>query len=369
MSLPAVPLHSPDALSESSDHWDMIPLSKHPVAVYLARLAPGSRRTMRQKLDRCARLLTSDRHSARTAPWDTLTPAHLGALRSALAEQGAPSTAKTCLAAVRGVLQETWRLGYITSEQIARLRDIPPVRGERLSPGRALTRGELVALFESCAEDHNAVRGARDAALLALLYGCGLRRGDVEQATVDALRDRGLRIVRKGNREQFIPIPRDTRRAVLRWIEHRGLGPGPLILTLGGQPLRSDQVYRAVQARRRRAGVVPFTPHDLRRTYISHLLDRGADLVTVQRLAGHRRIETTAHYDRRPEGAARRAADLLTVPYVDPAEHVLVGDFHTGKNARRLDVPAAEPAPEPGPDPAERTERAAEEAVTEKRRD
>lgn len=78
----------------------------------------------------------------------------------------------------------------------------------------------------------------------------------------------------------------------------------------------SDQaVFNALTKRRTQAHVVAFLPHDLRRTFISDLLDAGADIVTVQRMAGHKSPDTTSKYDRRGEASKRRAASLLHLAY------------------------------------------------------
>lgn len=149
----------------------------HAALVYLARLAAGSRRTMGAALDQIAGLLTNGCDKATTLRWEALRYEHTQAIRALLAERYAPATANKMLAALRGVLRECWRLGQMDATDYHRAIDLAAVKGTTLPRGRGLAAGELRALFVACAAD-NEVSGSRDAALLALLYGAGLRRSE-----------------------------------------------------------------------------------------------------------------------------------------------------------------------------------------------
>lgn len=296
--------------------------SERPAAVYLARLAPGSRRTMRGALLTIAALLTDGAADLFTLPWSALRYQHTAAVRAMLAARYSPATTNKMLAALRGVLKEAWRLGQMEAADYQRAVDLPGVRNGTLPRGRALMPGELRALFAACADGSPA--GVRDAALLAVLYSGGLRRAEVVSLDMsDYLPETGALTVRhgKGEKARIVYLTGGGKEALAAWVRLRGDETGPLFVPInkGGRlTLRrmTDQAVLAMLSRRaKRAGVGHFSPHDLRRTFISDLLDAGADIATVQKLAGHSSVATTGRYDRRSEHAKQRAATLLHVPY------------------------------------------------------
>jgi integrase len=307
-----------------------LPLDRHPVAVYLAGLAAGSRPTMRTALRVIADLLSPGADEL-SVPWSALDFAHMTAIRSRIAARFAPATANRMLAALRGVLRAAFRLGLMTAEQLTRACAIEPVRGARVLRGRALSAGELRVLFESCTG--GPAGAARNAALLGLLYGGGLRRAEVvglDLADYDA--DTGaLRVLGKGNKQRVVFAPAGTRSALAAWLAVRGTGPGPLLfpVTKGGvvivRRMTPGAIAQVVERLAARAKVVRFSPHDLRRTFVGDLLDAGADIVTVQAQAGHSSPTTTARYDRRGDRAKQRAAELLHVPFAPPSSDTVGG--------------------------------------------
>lgn len=293
-------------------------VDEHPVAVYLAGLSRSSRRTMRGALDTIARLgLGSDEATAWDVPWHQLRFQHTQAIRSALQEAYAHTTANRMLSALRGTLKAAWKLGLMSAEEYQKAASVDSISGERVPAGRALSGGELSGLLETCEAKP---LGARDAAMISLLYGCGLRRAELVSLNLDDyVKEEGELLVRgKGNKQRAIPVG-SAAPALADWLRVRGNEPGPLFWGLGnrnrGGRLTDQAVYNMLRKRAKMAGVAKLSPHDFRRTFVGDLLDAGADIVTVQKMAGHADPATTSRYDRRDKRARHKAALLLHVPY------------------------------------------------------
>lgn len=306
-----------------------LPEEENPVAVYLSSLGEKSRRVMLSDLNRIAAILTGDTCKAHEVNWGALRFQHTAAIRAALAGKYNHNGANRMLCALRGVLKAAWRLGQIDNADYQKAVDIGTVKGESLPAGRALSPGEMRTLFNWLATQKTKA-GSRDSAEMAVLYGAGLRRDeivnlDIADVVIPENEDEPFSItVRrgKGSKARVVYATGGSREALHAWLEVRGMEPGPLFVPI----LKNDKIvirrmtgqaiYYQLAKRALEAGIKDVSPHDMRRTFMSDLLDAGADIVTVKDLAGHSKIDTTARYDRRGEGRKKKAAELLHVPFV-----------------------------------------------------
>lgn len=303
---------------------DRAPVQSNPALVYLASLAPVGRRSMASALARVARLLGYD--DVAHTPWASLRYEHVQAIRTKLTEDGyRPATVNQTLAGIRGTLRAAWQMGQLDSDTYQRAMAVQTVTGSTLPAGRAVAPGELVAIMREVGSDPTPA-GRRDAALIALAYGAGLRRAELAGLTLADLADDGelitVRVMGKRAKERLTYLDNGSAQAMRDWLHVRGEQPGPVFwrgrkgghLTPGHG--MTPQAVRDVIARRAaRAGVPNLTPHDLRRSFVSDLLDAGQDIATVAAMAGHSSVTTTQRYDRRGERAKQRAARALSVPY------------------------------------------------------
>ncbi|GFE69010.1 tyrosine-type recombinase/integrase [Chroococcus sp. FPU101] len=296
-----------------------LPLTTHPAAVYLRSLREGSRPTMEQSLNAIASILTSGQCDAYTLNWANLRYQHTSAVQAVLLEKYAPLTAQKMMCALRRVLKEAKKLGMMDASDYEQAVELPSIKGSGKISGRALSSAEIAALIEVCNNDPT-TQGVRDAALITILRGAGLRRSEVVKLTSEDFNPEvgSLEVIMgKGGKDRTVYLPDEAIKFVKAWLDVRGRQPGALLCPIrkGGEiqirSMSAQSVLLILQKRAAESGVESFSPHDFRRTFCSDLLDAGVDIVTVQKLAGHASVVTTAKYDRRGEETKRRAVQRL----------------------------------------------------------
>lgn len=299
-------------------------LDRNPAAIYLATLRPVGRRGMLRALTLVAEIASDSRETALTLPWHQLRYQHTAAIAAALVERGyRPATINQALSGLRSVLYHAWKLGLMESEDYQRARDVKNRKADNLLRGRALDKEELRTIIKNCQEEKSPA-GVRDAALVGVMYGTGLRRSEVVKLELrDYNRKNGGLTIwgAKGGKDRLVYAKGGAAKALAAWLLLRSEEPGPLFCPVHKsgkirlEAMTDQAILKILKKRGFQAELEPFSPHDLRRTYISDLLDAGADIATVQKLAGHASVTTTARYDRRGEDAKSKASELLNIPF------------------------------------------------------
>ncbi|MGE8349195.1 MAG: site-specific integrase [Pseudomonas protegens] len=294
----------------------------NPLSLYLARLAPSSQSTLRYVLQDAADRLGYDELNLEDIPWHQLQPEQVTALVATLRRDGyAPSTSSLYVNALRGVMNEAWRSSLISQDHLLKMRSVKAMGGTRLSRGRNLKRGLIQDLMAVCAADPRP-QGVRDAAIIAVLYGSGMRKSEsvnLDLAQVDFVQ-RSLQVLAKGNKQLIKYAPSWAFDKLQAWLELRrsclpeGLEDDVFLfnrIRRGGHITRERISKHAIYyiARQRGAQVgVRIMPHDFRRSFITRVIEEH-DLSIAQKLAHHTNIQTTASYDMRDDNERRRAID------------------------------------------------------------
>lgn len=296
------------------------------VVAYMAQLASQrARDVQRQALDRIADIISGGRVcDCLVFPWHFIRYEHAQAVRAKLIECYKPATVNRFLSALRGVLRAAWRVGLMSADDYQRAADLKSVQGSSLPAGREISGVELSALFTNCATDKT-TSGVRDFALFSVMYGCGLRRAEIVTLNISDFEvDAGrLRVHGKRKKERYAYLPTGAAGALRAWCALRGDRDGALFLRVykngvigaNSHEMTGQAVYTILLRRAAGAGLKDVSPHDMRRTFVSNLLDNGQDLSTVSKMAGHANVQTTMKYDRRSDIAKRRAALTLTIPF------------------------------------------------------
>ena len=167
-----------------------------------------------------------------------------------------------------------------------------------------LSVDEMFRLLDTIQADN--ILDVRNRAIFEVLYSCGIRVSELvgmNNFDVD-LKDETIRVLGKGNKERIVPVGHKALNAVKVYREklHREWGiskndPGPLFLNKNGGRLSARSVARILDKLLKACGLLaPVSPHTLRHTFATHMLDAGADLRVVQELLGHKSLSTTQKY-------------------------------------------------------------------------
>ena len=310
------------------------PSEQNPAAVYLSRLAPTGRRPMRQALDSIAGLLNGcpnwgqahgdcPRCHALAFDWSQLRHPQTQAIREALAARYKPSSVRGKLCALRGVLRAAHDLGHMSTEEYAQARRVGDLRVSRKPAGRHVPPDEVDAVLKVCRADKSPT-GARDAALVALLYVAGPRRSELlALTTADYEPTTCTLTIRTGapHRGRIVPLGSSAARYLSDWLAVRGNESGPLFCPIHSsgrvllRRMSGRTLWEALAKRSQLAGVPPMRAQDLRRTWIEDLLTAGLDATTVAEMAGHASILGIARYEALPQASERGDASSPEPPY------------------------------------------------------
>jgi site-specific recombinase XerD len=274
------------------------PPTGEPFAGYLdwMRARGASRATLRAytaDLRQLDRWLSAAGIAPRDADTRTLRryAAHLGTLRYA------PATAARKLSAVRGLYAWMHDRGAIERSPATL---VPGPKRTRTLPA-TLSAVEVERLLDAPAG--TSPRDLRDRALLELLYACGLRAAEACDLDIGDVRlaAEHIRVTGKGGKQRVVPLGGAAASALERYLARgrprMAAGPsGRLFVSVRGRPLHPSDVRRGLLRALERAGVAERSPHALRHTFATHLLEGGADLRSIQDLLGHASVGTTQVY-------------------------------------------------------------------------
>lgn len=300
-------MSAPDTTEPPVDHW---------VAEFLTHLATDrgasefTHRNYSDALAECRRWHEAERRSQ--PAWASLQRDDFRAfLRHLSRRELSRATIHLTFSALRTFYKFLIRRGHVVTSPI---KNLTMPKAERRLP-KFVTVAQAKALLETplrefereCQTSEQPVAKSdflRDAAILETIYSCGLRISEVCGLHVEDLNqtDRILQVRGKGRKERQIPIGAPALRAILAYwhaLPHAPAADAPVFLADadGAEPIRPAQVQQRLKRYLLAAGLdVSLTPHKLRHSFATHLLDNGADLRSVQELLGHKNLVTTQVY-------------------------------------------------------------------------
>ncbi|MDU3301089.1 MAG: site-specific integrase [Enterobacter ludwigii] len=286
---------------------------------YTGGLAPSGRRGIISLLNRSASILKCGADAA-DYPWEQLNYAAVAKVRAALLNDGyAVASVNMALSALRGVAQTAFNLNCMDAEMLARIRSVKRISGDIQRKGRALDKQEIRALIHATKQHPQPVRRYRDTAIVLTLCGTGLRAGELVKLERRDY-DNGILTVRQGKGRKYreIHVADAVDKAIRAWLKVSVNEAENALFSriqrngkTASQPLTTTGLTGILVELQHTSGIARFTPHDMRRTFITRLLEQGVDINTVRQLAGHSDISTTTRYDCRGESMKISASQQL----------------------------------------------------------
>jgi integrase len=312
-----------DELLNGSEHGSELSQEDHPLMKYLNSLAPGSRRTLLPALERIAHIRSNGQDTALTHDWRSIDESEMLRVQQALQEKYKPATVNKMMSALRGVLREL-PMRSDTLREESRVPFVPPLETSPSSQrGRVIGFIAIKALLGVCAKDRSPL-GVRDAALIAVFLGTGLRRAEAVLLKVSDYHASEKRLYvrdRKGEIDRFVPVSETVCQTLNDWLSVRGTQDGFLFLSLdktrkfNNTQMDEHTTAYAITRRSREAGIIEVSPIDLRFTYINLIYEQTHDLYQVQKLSGLSSIQAVLKH---VQPLSPEVLDTVSIPYYDP---------------------------------------------------
>ncbi|MCH7423895.1 site-specific integrase [Shewanella sp. MM_2022_3] len=288
-------------------------------ALYLSRLAPNSQRSIASQMRSIAQLMDWP-DEAIGKQLSSINYQQAMQIRALLIhEQWSARSINRAMTAIKSIVKVAALMGEADMQQVAHINSIANMKhgAHQGNPLSAEQVTKLLALLSKRQDTY----GLRTLAIFALFLGTGLRRSELAALTLadyDSVTSTIKVVAGKGNKSRILFLPDWVEQHVIAWLNVRKMHSGPLIchcrttgIMVHYRPVSRDALYRLVKDKLGDIGVMGASPHDLRRTFITRLLEQNVDINTVRQMAGHADISTTTIYDKRGDAFMREAAATL----------------------------------------------------------
>ncbi|MCT8985279.1 tyrosine-type recombinase/integrase [Shewanella phaeophyticola] len=290
-----------------------------PYALYLSRLSVNSQRSISSQMRSIARLMQwqDSMLDDKLCQIDYQQALQIRAVMTHA--KWSPRSINRAMISIKNIVKVAALMDKAELSQVANLQTINQVKhGEHL--GTPLSTEQVTAVF-TYFKSQSSTLAMRNLAIFSLFLGTGLRRSELSALMLhdyDNVTHSLVVAAGKGNKSRTLFLPVWVEENLLAWLKVRSRQHGYLLckstltgkLTLG-VPTSPTSLYRLVKDTLYEIGVDNVSPHDLRRTFITRLLEQNVDINTVRQMAGHADISTTTIYDKRDNAFMKQAASVL----------------------------------------------------------